>query len=92
MWAALHILEFQAFFSSTLDAVFVFIFLSIRTVRMVGRTGFEPVASTVWGWHSSAELTPHIMEESDKTEKWWAQLDSNQRPTGYEPVALPTEL
>ena len=23
---------------------------------------------------------------------WWAHLDSNQGPTGYEPVALPTEL
>jgi hypothetical protein len=21
-------------------------------------------------------------------EKWWAHLDSNQGPTGYEPVAL----
>jgi hypothetical protein len=24
--------------------------------------------------------------------KWWAHLDSNQGPTGYEPVALPAEL
>ncbi len=24
--------------------------------------------------------------------KWWAQQDLNLRPTGYEPVALPTEL
>jgi hypothetical protein len=23
---------------------------------------------------------------------WWAHLGSNQGPTGYEPVALPTEL
>src|SRR5262249_32758375 len=23
---------------------------------------------------------------------WWAHLDSNQEPTGYEPVALPVEL
>jgi hypothetical protein len=23
---------------------------------------------------------------------WWAHLDSNQGPTGYEPVALPAEL
>ena len=23
---------------------------------------------------------------------WWAHLDSNQGPTGYEPVALPVEL
>ena|GEM_PF-1827415 len=23
---------------------------------------------------------------------WWAHLDSNQGPTGYEPVALPSEL
>ena len=23
---------------------------------------------------------------------WWAHLASNQGPTGYEPVALPTEL
>ena len=24
--------------------------------------------------------------------KWWAHLASNQGPSGYEPVALPTEL
>ncbi len=24
--------------------------------------------------------------------KWWAHLDSNQGPTGYEPGALPAEL
>ena len=26
------------------------------------------------------------------TKIWWAHLGSNQGPTGYEPVALPTEL
>jgi hypothetical protein len=25
-------------------------------------------------------------------EIWWAHLESNQGPTGYEPVALPIEL
>jgi hypothetical protein len=29
---------------------------------------------------------------SDLSRKWWAHLDSNQGPTGYEPVALPAEL
>ncbi len=24
--------------------------------------------------------------------KWWAQRESNPRPSGYEPEALPTEL
>ena len=27
-----------------------------------------------------------------RSKSWWAHLDSNQGPTGYEPVALPTEL
>ena len=29
---------------------------------------------------------------SNLSKKWWAHLDSNQGPTGYEPVALPAEL
>ena len=28
----------------------------------------------------------------DGVKKWWAHLDSNQGPTGYEPLALTTEL
>ncbi len=28
----------------------------------------------------------------NRTFNWWAHLGSNQGPTGYEPVALPTEL
>ena len=36
-----------------------------------------------------AELFPYII---DKAEKWWTVRDSNPGPTGYEPVALPTEL
>lgn len=31
-------------------------------------------------------------EGSDVWLKWWAHLDLNQGPTGYEPVALTTEL
>ena len=27
-----------------------------------------------------------------KDKKWWGQLGSNQRPSGYEPPALTTEL
>ena len=27
---------------------------------MVGGAGFEPAASTVWGWHSPAELTARV--------------------------------
>jgi hypothetical protein len=32
-----------------------------------------------------------LAEENHQAEKW-AHLGSNQGPTGYEPVALPTEL
>ena len=40
-------------------------------------------------------LQKYICNEqvSSKTSgKWWAHLDSNQGPTGYEPGALPAEL
>ena len=30
--------------------------------------------------------------QSSCRSSWWAHLDSNQGPTGYEPVALPAEL
>ena len=33
-----------------------------------------------------------VLLQSPCHTSWWAHLDSNQGPTGYEPVALPTEL
>src|SRR3989337_1235915 len=50
--------------------------------------------SIFWIWQRS--LTEPDKSASKKINSsflsWWAHLDSNQGPTGYEPVALPTEL
>src|SRR3989304_321011 len=50
--------------------------------------------SIFWIWQRS--LTEPDKSASKKINSsflsWWAHLDANQGPTGYEPVALPTEL
>ena len=51
---------------------------------MATRKGLEPSTSSVTGWHSNQSELPG--------RAWWAFRDSNPGPTGYEPVALPTEL
>ena len=33
-----------------------------------------------------------LIRTNEGNKKWWARLDLNQRPSGYEPPALTTEL
>jgi hypothetical protein len=50
---------------------------------LAGRT--EPLSETVEGRTGTAE---NQAAENIRGKIWWAHLDSNQGPTGYEPVAL----
>ena len=57
--------------------------------KMVTQEGLEP--PTLWfvvKYSNPAELLSHVIDKKYEIEDWWAHLDSNQGPTGYEPVAL----
>ena len=41
---------------------------------------------------NSVPVSYGVNQFSHSREDWWASQDSNLGPTGYEPVALPTEL
>ena len=45
--------------------------------NLVGRSGIEPLASTVWRWHSTAELTTHFLI-----------LHRNSPPQGFPTASL----
>ncbi len=49
--------------------------------------GAKPVTFTETQGRATGTDRGKVLENSKK-EVWWAHLDSNQGPTGYEPVAL----